>query len=122
MRERLCRLQIILVQSGLALSLLSFYPGNAIPARGESIDQITTAEEMLALPESGWFRVACVGGWILNRIGKEIHSKEALDFIVDEYMKESDEADEPIFSSRAKAMEQAIEGSKAIKSICPGVK
>lgn len=95
-------------------------PGNIQPAIAD-IDKIMTAEEILDEPQA-LIRAMCVLGWILNRFGKDFHSPKMINEITDSWWEEAQELDEPLYSSRDKALEQVIEYSKAIKLQCPNVK
>ena len=102
-----------------ALVAPPFLPGNIQPAKAE-IDKIMTAEEILNEPQS-LIRAGCVLGWILNRLGKDLHSPKRIQELADSWWEDEQELDEPLYSSRDKALEQVIEYSKAIKLHCPNV-
>ena len=103
-----------------ALVAPPFLPGNIQPAKAE-IDKIMTAEEILDEPKA-LLRAMCVLGWILNRFGKDLHSPNRIQEMADSWWEEAQELDEPLYSSKDKALEQVIEYSEAIKMQCPNVK
>ena len=103
-----------------ALVASPFLPGNIQPAKAE-IDKIMTAEEILDEPKA-LLRAMCALGWILNRFGKNLHSPKRIQELADSWWEELQELDEPLYSSKDKALEQVIEYSKAIKLNCPNVK
>ena len=103
-----------------ALVASPFLPVNIYSAKAD-LDKIMTAEEILDGPLA-FIRLGCVSGWILNRFGKDFHSPDMINEITDYWWESAQELDEPLYSSRDKALEQVIEFSKAIKMHCPNVK